>query len=66
MGFGFPATGGGWAVKVSGELEPSDVAVVLLAFQARVPEKAANRRGSAPIDCDSLALAPPALMEFRF
>jgi hypothetical protein len=26
MGFGFPATGGGWAVAASGGLKPSDAA----------------------------------------
>jgi hypothetical protein len=39
MGFGFPASGGRWAVAASGGLKPSDVARIALAFQARVPEK---------------------------
>jgi hypothetical protein len=59
MGFGFPAAGGGWAAVASGGLKSSDVAPIALAFQARVPEKAANRIGSAPIDGYSLASAPP-------
>jgi hypothetical protein len=57
MGFGFPATGGRWAMAASGGLKPSDVARIALAFQARVPEKTANRRGSTPIDGYLLALA---------
>ena len=58
MGFGFPATGGGWVVAVPGEPKPSDAAAITLAFQARVPEKTANRRGSTPIGSYFLALAP--------
>ena len=59
MSFGFPAAGGGWAVTAPGGLKPSDIASIPLAFQARVPEKTANRRGSTPIDGYLLALAPP-------
>jgi len=49
MGFGFPVAGHKPAAAAAGPLNSPDVAQIALAFQARVPEKTRNRRGSALI-----------------